>query len=570
MYVEVARADVSLSALVGIHNELIVGMIDELGSEEQKARWLPGLTAFTQLGAFALTEPDHGSDIAGGLATTARLEGGEWVINGAKRWIGAGTIADFALVWARDVADQQIKGFIVETDRPGYTATKIANKIGLRIMQNADIVLDEVRIPASNLLPGATDFSKANELLRDSRAWVGWQAAGIQLAAFDVARAYSLQRKQFGKELARFQLIQQQLAEILGNATASLALMAQLARIQEDGKLEMVQAAMAKSTTTRLARASVAMGRSLHGRERHQQRLRDGQALRRRRNPLHLRGQLRDQFTDRGPGRDGKVGLRLGSPHALGSRSASRVLSLLPGGRIGVAVPGRAVAAAVLGLVQGPVRAVQEGSGRGVALLADAGRDRQETDVPERFGRDGLAGPFGGAQGLGAVGLREQPHELLAAEPGHDLLGAGDLPEPRGDLCQDDVAHQVAIGVVDPLEVVDIQDHGTQARSRGSRPAQPVRRGAVPGPAGWAGRSGHRSWPAAPGPVRASVLPMAISTSSANWASRSIMASVTPVRDFEVRLTAPHRLPRTRIGAAAADWKPPARICSAACPPSGR
>jgi glutaryl-CoA dehydrogenase len=265
MYVEVARADVSLSALVGIHNELIVGMIEALGSEEQKSRWLPGLTGFTELGAFALTEPDHGSDIAGGLATTARLEHGEWVINGAKRWIGAGTIADFALVWARDAADQQIKGFIVETDRPGYTATKIANKIGLRIMQNADIVLEDVRIPESNLLPGATDFSRANELLRDSRAWVGWQAAGIQLAAFDVARSYALERRQFGKELARFQLIAQQLAEMLGNATASLALMAQLARIQEEGRLEMVQAAMAKSTTTRLARASVAMGRSLMG-----------------------------------------------------------------------------------------------------------------------------------------------------------------------------------------------------------------------------------------------------------------------------------------------------------------
>jgi glutaryl-CoA dehydrogenase len=265
MYVEVARADVSLSALVGIHNELIVGMIDALGSEEQKQRWLPGLTAFTQLGAFALTEPDHGSDIAGGLETTARLERGEWVINGAKRWIGAGTIADFALVWARDEADRQIKGFIVETDRPGYSATKISNKIGLRIMQNADIGLDDVRIPESNLLPGATDFSKANDLLRDSRAWVGWQGAGIQLAAFDVARAYALERKQFSKELARFQLIQQQLAEIQGNASASLALMAQLARIQQDGKLEMAQAAMAKSTTTRLARASVAMGRSLMG-----------------------------------------------------------------------------------------------------------------------------------------------------------------------------------------------------------------------------------------------------------------------------------------------------------------
>ncbi|HJV97735.1 MAG TPA: acyl-CoA dehydrogenase family protein [Arthrobacter sp.] len=265
MYVEVARADVSLSALVGIHNELIVGMIHELGSQEQKDRWLPGLASFAQLGAFALTEPDHGSDIAGGLATSARLEDGEWVINGAKRWIGAGTIADFALVWARDDADGQIKGFIVETDRPGYSATKISNKIGLRIMQNADIVLDNVRIPRSNMLPGATDFSKANDLLRDSRAWVGWQGAGIQLAAFDVARSYAVHRKQFGKELARFQLVQQQLAEILGNASAALALMAQLARIQEDGRLEMVQAAMAKSTCTRLARASVAMGRSILG-----------------------------------------------------------------------------------------------------------------------------------------------------------------------------------------------------------------------------------------------------------------------------------------------------------------
>ncbi len=265
MYVELARADVSLSALAGIHNELILGMISQLGSEDQKARWLPGLKSFSYLGAFALTEPQHGSDIAGGLETSARLEGSEWVLNGAKRWIGAGTIADFALVWARDEADGEIKGFIVETGRPGFTASKISNKIGLRIMQNADLVLAGVRIPAGNLLPGATSFSRTNDLLRDSRAWVGWQGAGIQLAAFDVARAYALERRQFGKELARFQLVQQQLAEILGNASASLALMAQLARIQEEGKLEMAQAAMAKATITRLARASVAMGRSLLG-----------------------------------------------------------------------------------------------------------------------------------------------------------------------------------------------------------------------------------------------------------------------------------------------------------------
>ncbi|TLM87049.1 acyl-CoA dehydrogenase family protein [Pseudarthrobacter sp. NamE5] len=265
MYVELARADVSLSALAGIHNELIVGTIKELGSEEQKRTWLPGLANFTQLGAFALTEPGHGSDISGGLETSARLDGGEWVLNGAKRWIGAGTMADFALVWARDTADGQVKAFIVEADRPGYTATKISNKIGLRIMQNADISLREVRIPAANLLPGAGSFTNANSLLRDSRAWVGWQAAGIQLAAFDVARAYSLERRQFGRELARFQLVQQQLSDMLGNAMVSLALMVQLARIQEEGKLEMAQAALAKATTTRLARATVAMGRSLLG-----------------------------------------------------------------------------------------------------------------------------------------------------------------------------------------------------------------------------------------------------------------------------------------------------------------
>lgn len=265
MYAELARADVSLSAVAGIHNELIVGMISQLGSEEQKSRWLPGLTGFTELGAFALTEPGHGSDISRGLETSARLEGGEWVLNGAKRWIGAGTIADFALVWARDQADQEIKGFIVETGRPGFTATRIANKIGLRIMQNADITLEDVRIPAGNLLPGAARFASVQGLLRDSRAWVGWQAAGIQFAAFDVARGYVLERHQFGRPLAGFQLVQQQLADILGNASASLALMVQLARLQEEGRLEMAQAAMAKATTTRLARATVAMGRSLLG-----------------------------------------------------------------------------------------------------------------------------------------------------------------------------------------------------------------------------------------------------------------------------------------------------------------
>ncbi len=264
-YAEVARADVSLSALVGIHNELILGLIAALGSPEQKARWLPELRCFRALGAFALTEPEHGSDIAGGLATTAVRDGDEWVLTGAKRWIGAGTIADVAIVWARDTADGQVKGFLVETDRPGWSAAKIEHKIGLRIMQNADIVLDEVRVPAANALPGAGSFAAANEMLRNSRAWVGWQSAGAQLAIFDVARAYALDRTQFGRPLAGFQLVQEPLARILGNATASLGLMAQIARLQEDGAFDMPHAALAKATTTSLARESAALGRNLLG-----------------------------------------------------------------------------------------------------------------------------------------------------------------------------------------------------------------------------------------------------------------------------------------------------------------
>lgn len=265
VYVEAARADVSLSALVGIHNELIVGMIHELGSQAQKDAWLPRLTSFAALGAFALTEPGHGSDIAGGLSTTATRTGDEWVINGAKRWIGSGTIADFALVWARDTGDGQIKAFIVESGRQGFSATKIGNKIGLRIMQNADLELDHVRVPEANRLPGVANFAEANELLKHSRAWVGWQAAGVQLGIFDIARDYSLTREQFGQQIAKFQLVQLPLSEILGNAMASLSLMVDVARLQSLDKLEMVQAAMAKATTTRLARESAAKGRALLG-----------------------------------------------------------------------------------------------------------------------------------------------------------------------------------------------------------------------------------------------------------------------------------------------------------------
>lgn len=265
VYAEVARADVSLSALVGIHNELILGLMHELGSQEHKDRWLDKLKNFEAVGCFALTEPEHGSDIAGGMEATAERDGDEWVLNGHKRWIGAGTFADFAIVWARDTSDGQAKAFIVETDRPGWVATKIERKMGLRIMQNADITMRDVRIPGENLMPGGEGFAAANVKLRDSRAWVGWQGVGVQMAAFEIARDYAIQRNQFGRPLAKLQLIQGDLAKIMSNLCSSMALMQRLVGLQEDGGFEMVHAALAKATTTAAARESAALARNILG-----------------------------------------------------------------------------------------------------------------------------------------------------------------------------------------------------------------------------------------------------------------------------------------------------------------
>jgi glutaryl-CoA dehydrogenase len=265
IHVEVARADLSMSTVLGVHSELVVGLIDALGSPGQRRTLLPQLAAMRTLGAFALTEPEHGSDVARGLATTARREGAGWVLDGAKRWIGLVTVADFAIVWARDVTDGTVRAFVVGTDSPGFAVVPIRNKIGLRIVQNADVTLDGVRVPDDARLPGAVGFGAVNTVLRHSRAWVGWQAVGLQLAALDVARQYVLERDQFGRPLAAAQLVQQSLARMAGNTASSLALMVQVARLQDAGTLEMAHAAMVKATCTGHARETVALGRNLLG-----------------------------------------------------------------------------------------------------------------------------------------------------------------------------------------------------------------------------------------------------------------------------------------------------------------
>ena len=201
---EMSRVDPSFGTFFGVHAGLAFASIFHCGSPEQRDRWLPAMADLTAIGAFALTEPDHGSDIAGGLATTVRRDGDHWVLNGKKRWIGNGTFADLVVVWARDVESEEILGFVMEKGTPGFTATKIEGKIALRSVQNADIVLEDVRLPDDQRLENARSFKDTANVLRITRGGVAWGAVGLQMGAYETALAYTLEREQFGQPLAGF------------------------------------------------------------------------------------------------------------------------------------------------------------------------------------------------------------------------------------------------------------------------------------------------------------------------------------------------------------------------------
>lgn len=265
LHAEFTRADTSIATFMGVHDGLFTGSIETLASPEQQEAWLPDIYSMKKIGAFGLTEPLGGSDVAGGTRTTAERDGDSWVLNGAKRWIGNATFSDWVVIYARDVADNQVKGFMVDTSLPGYSATRIENKIALRTVQNADIVLDGLRVPGEFRLAGANSFKDTNKVLRITRLSVAWQAVGQQLAAFDVARRYAVERQQFGRPLASFQLVQQQLVEMLGNTVSSLGMMVRLAQLADDGGARDEQSALAKAFTTARMRETVALGRSIFG-----------------------------------------------------------------------------------------------------------------------------------------------------------------------------------------------------------------------------------------------------------------------------------------------------------------
>ncbi|CAH0192073.1 Acyl-CoA dehydrogenase [Arthrobacter sp. Bi26] len=265
LHAEATRADTSIATFMGVHDGLFTGSIEALASKEQQDAWLPDIYSLKKIGAFGLTEPLGGSDVAGGTRTTARRDGGNWILNGAKRWIGNATFSDWVVIYARDVDDNQVKGFLVDTKTEGYSAVKIENKISLRTVQNADITLDDVVVPDFFKLANANSFRDTNKVLKVTRLAVAWQAVGQQLAAFDVARRYAVERSQFGRPIASFQLVQHQLVQILGNAVSSMGMMVRLSQLEDAGEAKDEQSALAKAFTTARMRESVALGRSILG-----------------------------------------------------------------------------------------------------------------------------------------------------------------------------------------------------------------------------------------------------------------------------------------------------------------
>src|ERR1700682_3261148 len=263
---EMARFDSSIATFFGVHNGLAMGSIYLGGSEEQKQKWLPAMARWEKIGCFGLTEPLVGSGTSGGVPTTGKREGESWGDNVQKRWIGNATLCDLSIIWARDVADNQVKGFIVENKTtPGFSVEKIEHKIALKVVQNGQITLKDVRVPEANRLQAGNSFRDTARVLRMTRYMVGWASTGVQMGAFEATLKYTQERLQFGKPIASFQLVQDLLAKMLANVTACQCMMVRLAQITDEGKLGDHHAALAKAFCTAKSRETVAWGRELLG-----------------------------------------------------------------------------------------------------------------------------------------------------------------------------------------------------------------------------------------------------------------------------------------------------------------
>jgi glutaryl-CoA dehydrogenase len=260
---ELARADASFCVVIGATSSLAMTSIAMLGSEKQKQHWLPPMARLEKMGSFGLTETAHGSD-AVALETRARLDGNSYIINGAKRWIGAATYADVTIIWARD-DDGNVGGFLVEKGTPGFEAKAITSKVATRASVQAEITLTDVRVPFENRLAFSRSFKDTARVLSALRSRIAWQAVGHAMAAYEIALSYAKERVQFGKPLASFQIIQSKLASMLANLTTMQLLCLRLGQLQAVGKMTDGMASLAKMNTARLAREVVAEAREMLG-----------------------------------------------------------------------------------------------------------------------------------------------------------------------------------------------------------------------------------------------------------------------------------------------------------------
>src|SRR6202789_1863429 len=263
---EMARVDSSIATFFGVHNGLAMGSIYLGGSEEQKQKWLPPMARWEKIGCFGLTEPMVGSGTSGGMLTTAKRDGDNWILNGQKKWIGNAPWCDISIIWARDLADNQVKAFIVENKTtPGFKVEKIQNKIALKVVQNGLITMENCRIPEANRLQEDQSFRDTARVLKMTRFMVGWEATGCAMGAYENALKYCQERLQFGKPIGSFQMVQDLLAKMLANITASQCLLVRMAQLQAEGKMTDAHASLAKAFTTSKCRETVAWARELLG-----------------------------------------------------------------------------------------------------------------------------------------------------------------------------------------------------------------------------------------------------------------------------------------------------------------
>jgi glutaryl-CoA dehydrogenase len=262
---ELARTDCSIATFNGVHAGLAMGSIYLCGSDEQRERFLPAMARYEKIGSFGLTEPEVGSGASAGLQTTARRDGDTWILNGQKKWIGNATFGDLTVIWAKDVADGQVKGFVVENSSPGFSVEKQMHKIALRIVQNGLITLDDVCVAESDRLQRANSFKDTAAVLRMTRAGVAWMAVGCALGAYENALAYARTRQQFGRPIGGFQLVQDLLVRMLGNVTSAFGLCVRLSQLQDEGLAEDRHSSLAKAFCTVRMRETVGWARELLG-----------------------------------------------------------------------------------------------------------------------------------------------------------------------------------------------------------------------------------------------------------------------------------------------------------------